>query len=130
VWALGWRQAPCELTGSAGRELVVEGALAVVNGYLGTRAAVEEGSSASTPATFLNGLFDAATQRQVIAAPTPELVVAPDWSRVRVAIDGAPFTLETAEILGQRRTLDLRRACWCRSGGCARAAGSSPGRAV
>ena len=50
--------------------------------------------------------------------------------QVRVAIDGAPFTLETAEILGQRRTLDLRRACWCRSGGCARAAGSSPCRAV
>jgi trehalose/maltose hydrolase-like predicted phosphorylase len=97
----------------------IEGALALVNGYLGTRAAVEEGSAASTPATFLNGVFDAASEavaqvaatpdRQVIAAPTPELVVAPDWSRLRVLVEGAPLTLETAEVLGHRRTLDLRR---------------------
>jgi trehalose/maltose hydrolase-like predicted phosphorylase len=101
------------------REPGIEGALALVNGYLGTRAAVEEGSDASTPATFLNGVFDTATQaaaqaaatpeRQVVAAPTPELVVAPDWSRLRVVADGAPLTVETAEVLGHRRTLDLRR---------------------
>jgi trehalose/maltose hydrolase-like predicted phosphorylase len=106
------------------REPGVEGALALVNGYLGTRAAVEEGSGASTPATFLNGVFDtaagggpqeAATQaaatpeRQVIAAPTPELVVAPDWSKLRVGVRGAPLTVTTAEVLGHRRLLDLRR---------------------
>ena len=104
---------------SAEREPAVEGALALVNGYLGTRAAVEEGSAASTPATFLGGVFDAASHqatqaastpgRQIIAAPTPELVVAPDWSKLRVLVDGAPLTLETAEVLGQRRSLDLRR---------------------
>ena len=97
----------------------IEGALALVNGYLGTRAAVEDGSDASTPATFLNGVFDTATQaaaqaaatpqRQVVAAPTPELVVAPDWCKLRVVADDAPLTVETAEVLGHRRTLDLRR---------------------
>jgi len=101
------------------REPGIEGALALVNGYLGTRAAVEEGSGASTPATFLNGVFDTATQaaaqaaatpeRQVVAAPTPELVVAPDWSKLRLVADGAPLTVETAEVLGHRRTLDLRQ---------------------
>jgi trehalose/maltose hydrolase-like predicted phosphorylase len=101
------------------REPGIEGALALVNGYLGTRAAVEEGSGASTAATFLNGVFDTATEaatqaaatpeRQVVAAPTPELVVAPDWSKLRVLVGGVPLTLETAEVLGHRRTLDLRR---------------------
>jgi trehalose/maltose hydrolase-like predicted phosphorylase len=101
------------------REPGIEGALALVNGYLGTRAAVEEGSGVSTPATFLNGVFDTATQaaaqaaatpeRQIIAAPTAELVVAPDWSRLRLVAGGVPLTVETAEVLGHRRTLDLRR---------------------
>ena len=101
------------------REPGIEGALALVNGYLGVRAAAEEGSGASTPATFLNGVFDAATQtaaqaaatpeRQVVAAPTHELVVAPDWSKLRVMVGGAALTMETAEVLGHRRMLDLRR---------------------
>ncbi len=101
------------------REPAIEGALALVNGYLGTRAAVEEGSGASTPASFLNGVFDAASQavaqaaatpeRQVVAAPTPELVLAPDWSKLHLVVDDAPLTMETAEVLGHRRTLDLRR---------------------
>jgi trehalose/maltose hydrolase-like predicted phosphorylase len=102
-----------------GREPGIEGALALVNGYLGSRAAVEEGSSVSTPATFLNGVFDAASQeaaqaaatpeRRIIAAPTPELVVAPNWSRIRLLVGGAPLALETAEVLDHRRLLDLRR---------------------
>jgi trehalose/maltose hydrolase-like predicted phosphorylase len=101
------------------REPGVEGALALVNGYLGTRAAVEEGSGVSTPATFLNGVFDATPlaaaeaaatpDRPVAVAPTTELVVAPDWSRLRITAGGEPLTLETAEVLGHRRTLDLRR---------------------
>lgn len=101
------------------QEPSVEAVLALVNGYLGTRAALEEGSSVSTPATFINGVFDAATREvaqagatpdfQVIAAPTPELVVAPDWSRLRIIADGAPLELEAVEVLDHRRTLDLRR---------------------
>ncbi len=103
---------------AAKREPAIEGAFALVNGYLGTRAAVEEGSDASVPATFLAGVFDTPTQssaqdaatpeRQAIA-PTAELVVAPDWSKLRVVIDGVPLEMETAEVLAHRRTLDLRR---------------------
>lgn len=102
---------------AAKREPAIEGALALVNGYLGTRAAVEEGSDASAPATFMAGVFDTATQavaqvaapdRRAIAA-TAELVVAPDWSKLRVAVDGTALTMDTAEVLAHRRTLDLRR---------------------
>lgn len=97
----------------------IEAVLALVNGYAGTRAAIEEGSSSSLPATFLNGVFDATTQQvaqagatpdfQVIAAPTPELVVAPDWSRLRMLADDQPLRIESAELIEQRRTLDLHR---------------------
>jgi trehalose/maltose hydrolase-like predicted phosphorylase len=97
----------------------IEAVFALVNGYLGTRAALEEGSDVSDPATFINGVFDAVTEEvvqaaatpehQVIAAPTPELVVAPDWSRLRITVEGVPLEIESAELLEQRRTLDMRR---------------------
>lgn len=97
----------------------IEGALALVNGYLGTRAALEEGSGASAPATFINGVFDATPpaaaeaattpDRPLLVAPTTELVVAPDWSRLRLEVDGTPLTMETTEVIDHRRTLDLRR---------------------
>lgn len=100
-------------------EPAVESVCALVNGYCGVRAAVEEGSGVSNPATFLNGVFDAAHQmaaqaaatpeHQVIAAPTPELVKAPDWSRIRVTLDGAPLGLVEDQLLYQKRVLDMRR---------------------
>jgi trehalose/maltose hydrolase-like predicted phosphorylase len=103
----------------AKREPAIEGAFALVNGYLGTRAAVEEGSRAAASATFVAGVFDTATQevaqaaatpdRRIIAAPTAELVVAPDWSKLRVLVDGVALTVDSAEVLAHRRTLDLRR---------------------
>jgi trehalose/maltose hydrolase-like predicted phosphorylase len=102
-----------------GREPGIEAVFALVNGYLGTRAAVEEGSDVSNPATFINGVFDTVTEEvvqaaatpehQITAAPTPELVVAPDWSRLRITAEGAPLNIESAELLEQRRTLYMRR---------------------
>src|SRR5215210_1549628 len=102
-----------------GREPGIEAVFALVNGYLGTRAALEEGSDASDPATFINGVFDsvneevvqaaATPEHQITAAPTPELVVAPDWSRLRITVEGAPLAIDSAELLEQRRTLDMRR---------------------
>jgi len=101
------------------REPGIEAVFALVNGYLGTRAAVEEGSDVSDPATFINGVFDTATEEvaqaaatpehQIIAAPTPELVVAPDWSRLRITVEGERLGLDSAELVEQRRTLDMRR---------------------
>ena len=101
------------------REPGIEAVFALVNGYLGTRAALEEGSDVSDPATFISGIFDTVTkevaqaaatpEHQIIAAPTPELVVAPDWSRLRITVEGAPLDVGSAELLEQRRTLDMRR---------------------
>jgi kojibiose phosphorylase len=107
------------------REPAIEAICALVNGYCGVRAAVEEGSAASNPATFLNGVFDAAhelvaqasatPEHQVIAAPTSELVKVPDWSRVRLWADGTPLQLDTTELLEHSRTLELRRGALVRS---------------
>lgn len=101
------------------KEAGVEAVCALVNGYCGVRAALEEGSATSNPATFLNGVFDAVhalvaqsaatPEHQVIAAPTPELVKTPDWSQLRVCVDGAALDLDGCELLEQRRTLDMRR---------------------
>jgi kojibiose phosphorylase len=106
------------------REPGIEAVFALVNGYLGIRAALEEGSDASDPATFISGVFDAATEEatqaaatpehQIVAAPTPELVVAPDWSRLRITVEGAPLEMDSVELLEQRRTLDMRRGALVR----------------
>ena len=107
------------------REAAVEAICALVNGYCGVRAAVEEGSGASNPATFLNGVFDAAhelvaqaaatPEHQVIAAPTSELVKAPDWSRVSIWVDGTLLQVDTTELLEHSRTLDMRRGVLVRT---------------
>jgi trehalose/maltose hydrolase-like predicted phosphorylase len=106
------------------KEASVEAVMAMVNGYLGVRAAVEEGSRASTPATFLNGVFDASSEmvaqasvtpeHQVTAAPTPELVVAPDWSQLQIVVHGQPLSIESTELVEQHRTLDMRRGVMMR----------------
>ncbi|MBC7083522.1 MAG: glycoside hydrolase family 65 protein [Firmicutes bacterium] len=75
---------------------------ALGNGYLGVRGAPEEGHPASSPATFIAGVFDAAP------GGVPELVVAPNWLRMRVVIDGEEFSMASGEVLGFRRTLDMR----------------------
>ena len=109
---------------NADQEPSIEAVLALVNGYSGTRAAVEEGSRVSMPAMFVNGVFNAATElvaqaaarpeHQVIAAPTPELVVAPNWSHVQIMADGARLTLDDAELIeqlnGLPHRLPIRRA--------------------
>lgn len=102
-----------------GREPGIESVCALVNGYCGVRAAVEEGSTASNPATFVNGVFDAVHELvtqgattsgyQVTAAPTPELVKAPDWSRIRLTVEGMSLGMENTQLLDHTRTLDMRR---------------------
>ena len=108
----------------AKREPAIEAICALVNGNVGVRAAIEEGSSVSNPGTFLNGVFDASDELvaqeatrpeyQVIAAPTPELVKVPDWSRLEITVDGTPLQLETCELLDHKRTLEMHSAALIR----------------
>nr|HRC77779.1 hypothetical protein [Kouleothrix sp.] len=92
-------------------EPTIEAVFALVNGYSGTRAALEEGCRAARPATFVAGVFNTPTHPQAaeLEAPIPELVVAPDWSRLRIFVEGDELTLDRAELLSQRRVLDMRQ---------------------
>lgn len=98
------------------REPQFEAVCALVNGYLGVRAAVEEGHPASRPATFLAGVFNtpAAPQAAELEEPIPELVVAPDWSALRISVGGVELRLDGCELLEMRRTLDMRQGALLR----------------
>jgi trehalose/maltose hydrolase-like predicted phosphorylase len=60
------------------------------NGYLGTRASFEERYEEDTSATLIHGIFNHAPNTLV-----PELVNAPDWTRINLTIDDTPFKLIT-----------------------------------
>lgn len=98
-------------------EAQIEAVCALVNGYQGTRAALEEGHPASRPATFLAGIFNTPTAPQApeLEEPITELVVCPDWSRLRLMVDGAELRLDRCELLEQRRTLDMRQGALLRT---------------
>src|SRR5690348_2156036 len=88
-------------------EPTIEAVCALVNGYSGTRAAIEEGSSVARPATFIAGVFNTPAQPQTaeLDEPIPEIVVAPNWSRLRIAVEGQALSIDQAELLDQRRVL-------------------------
>jgi len=85
---------------------------AVGNGYLGTRASFEEGYEGDTPATLIHGIFNHSPEMSV-----PELVNVPDWTEIRLTVDGTPFSLITRSnnalkppnglVLGYERKLHL-----------------------
>lgn len=60
------------------------------NGYLGTRGSFEERYAGDTPATLIHGIYNHAPEMSV-----PELVNAPDWTDMRITVDGTPFRLIT-----------------------------------
>lgn len=95
------------------REREVETWLTVANGHVGTRGSLEEGSAASTPATFVAGVFGDGTADPPVRQPVP----APDWLCLRLSVDGMPLTLANGEIVEHRRTLDMRQGLvlreWC-----------------
>src|SRR6476661_3596715 len=90
-------------------EPTIEAVCALVNGYGGTRAAMEEGSAVSRPATFIAGVFNTPAQPQTpeLDEPIPEIVVALNWSRLRIAVEGQALRIDQAELLEQRRVLHL-----------------------
>lgn len=85
------------------REHEIESLFSVANGYIGARGSLAEGSTLSSPATFIAGIYDHDPRASV-----PELAVAPDWMQLRAAIDGQEIRLEGSKTLAHRRVLDLR----------------------
>jgi trehalose/maltose hydrolase-like predicted phosphorylase len=87
------------------REHEIESLLTIANGHLGSRGSLAEGSSVSRPATLIAGAFEPSADMSRV----PELVIAPDWGRLRFIIEGEPFSVESSEILHHCRDLDMRR---------------------
>ena len=85
------------------REREVETWLTVANGETGTRGSLEEGSPASTPATFVAGVYGDDTGELHIRQP----VTAPDWLCLRLLVEGMPLNLMNGEIIEHRRVLDM-----------------------
>jgi kojibiose phosphorylase len=86
------------------REREVETWLTTANGATGTRGSLEEGSAASTPATFVAGVFGDGTGEPRFRQPVP----APDWLGLRLKIGDMRLTLSNGEVLDHERVLDMR----------------------
>ena len=81
------------------------------NGYLGTRGTFEEGYPGSTPATLINGVYDAAP------VVVTELANCPDWTALTIQLRSRTgghtdqwerFRLDQGEVLDYKRWLHLR----------------------
>lgn len=85
------------------REHEIESLLAISNGYLGNRASLAEGTPLSSPATFVAGVF---THPQTPGS-IPQLLVLPDWTGVRIWIEGHPLNMHEGQVLEHERILDM-----------------------
>jgi kojibiose phosphorylase len=72
------------------------------NGYFATRGTFEEGYPRQTSATLLFGVFDA------IPIAKEELANAPDWTVIKLFVNGERFRLDKGKILAYQRTLNLQ----------------------
>jgi trehalose/maltose hydrolase-like predicted phosphorylase len=86
------------------REHEIESIFAVANGYIGTRASLEEGSRLSQPTTFAAGIY----ADDPPSGLGPALVVLPDWPHLEIAVNGERLSMESGWVLEHRRMLDLR----------------------
>lgn len=72
------------------------------NGYFCTRGTFEEGYPRATPATLLYGVFDD------VPIIIEELANAPDWTTIKLFLNGERFRLDRGTVLDYQRELDLR----------------------
>jgi kojibiose phosphorylase len=72
------------------------------NGYLGTRSSLQESHEGSLPGTFLRGVFDHHDSAVI------DLVKAPDWLTLAVAVNGIRLDATSVSVVRHRRILDMR----------------------
>ena len=72
------------------------------NGYMGLRASTEEGSPDEVRGCYIAGLFDK------FPGEVTELPNIPDWTNVRIKLDGETFSLCQGKILSYQRQLNIR----------------------
>jgi trehalose/maltose hydrolase-like predicted phosphorylase len=87
------------------REHEVESLMTTANGYVGTRGSLAERCSLSSPATFVAGVFETPAEPGAV----PALMKVPDWTNLRVILEGQELSLEDRGTLTHRRVLDLRQ---------------------
>ncbi|HEV2459911.1 MAG TPA: hypothetical protein VGS80_16255, partial [Ktedonobacterales bacterium] len=94
-------------------EHVVESWLTVGNGFLGVRGALDDPHPSSRPRTLVAGLFGPVEVPGQIPPQVPGLVAAPNWTRLRLIVDGELVALGHSERQDEgevTRVLDMRRA--------------------
>ncbi|MEH6648896.1 MAG: glycosyl hydrolase family 65 protein [Motiliproteus sp.] len=74
----------------------------VGNGYLGTRATLEESNKGEFAATYISGIFDNHDSTVI------DLVNAPDWLPVSIWVDGIKLNIQSCRVLSHRRVLDMK----------------------
>ncbi len=72
------------------------------NGYMGLRAATEEGAPGEVRGCYVAGLFDK------FPGEVTELPNIPDWTKVEIKLDGEVFSLCTGKIMSYSRQLNMR----------------------
>lgn len=91
------------------REHELESLLAISNGYVGNRASLAEGTPLSSPATFAAGVF----RHPQTPGSTPQLLILPDWTGIRIWIEGYLLNMNEGHVLEHQRVLDmLHGALW------------------
>lgn len=93
------------------KNLYWESIFALGNGYMGTRASLEEGASGirACPGTLVSGVFD------VYEQPFQEIVNLPNYFNTKVAIGKNPLNLLTGKVRNYSRILDMHRGIVTRS---------------
>src|SRR5579883_1703216 len=79
-----------------------ESVFTIGNGYFGTRGTFEEGYPKAQPATLLFGVFDS------VPIVKEELANTPDWTVVKLFVNGERFRLDRGTILSYERNLDMQ----------------------
>jgi trehalose/maltose hydrolase-like predicted phosphorylase/hydroxymethylpyrimidine pyrophosphatase-like HAD family hydrolase len=91
------------------REREIESLMAVGNGYLETRASLEEACANCEPATLVAGVYD---------RPSPQLAediaVFPDWLHTIIEVDGKRLSLGDDNMIEHLRILDMRKGVYRR----------------
>jgi len=94
-----------------GWEREIESIFTLSNGYVGTRGSLAERASSSSPVTYLAGVY-AGTGGVGGVLKLAEL---PDWTHLRVLVEGVPLSLESGTILNHRRLLDMQHGLLVRT---------------
>jgi kojibiose phosphorylase len=91
------------------RQREIESLLAIGNGYVGTRASLQEQGRTCWPSTFVAGVFD-----RPDADALEELAMFPEWLLTWIYVDGKKLVLETDPFLQHRRVTDMRKGVYFR----------------